>query len=135
VIVLESTALDEAVWPGFDVNQGRNYDMSMWGWSAPVQADPIRIASLINSDLAIGTLNLTGYSNERIDELSSELTRTIDTDHQRELLAEIQAIIAEDLPFIMLLYPDGMYAYRSSVYDGWAFMSGQGVFHKLSFLP
>jgi peptide/nickel transport system substrate-binding protein len=107
----------------------------MWGWSAPVQADPIRVASLVHSDTAIGTLNLTAYSNARIDELSAELTQTVDTTRQQELLDEIQMIIAEDLPFIMLMYPDGMYAYRSSVYADWEFMSGQGVFHKLSFLP
>jgi ABC-type transport system substrate-binding protein len=78
---------------------------------------------------------LSGYENPVADELSSELLRTIDPDRQQELLSELQAIIAEDLPFIMIAYPDGMYAYRSSVYDGWVFMTGQGVFHKLSFLP
>jgi len=135
VVVLEASTLDEAVWPGFDVNQGRNYDMSMWGWSAPIQADAIRIASLVNSDPAIGSINLTGYVNETIDELSAELTQTIDFDRQQELMAEIQTIIAEDLPFIMLLYPDGMYAYRPAVYSDFDFMTGQGIFHKLSFLP
>lgn len=135
IIVLEATALDEAVWPGFDVNQGRNYDMSMWGWSAPVQANAIRVTSLVHSDPGIGTLNLTGYANERIDELAAELTQTVDPARQQELMAEIQVIIAEDLPFIMLLYPDGSYAYRPGVYADWEFMTGQGVFHKLSFLP
>ncbi len=35
----------------------------------------------------------------------------------------------------MLLYPDAVYAYRPAVHDDWLFMTGQGVFHKLSFLP
>jgi peptide/nickel transport system substrate-binding protein len=135
VVVLEATALDEAVWPGFDVNQGRNYDMSMWGWSAPVQADAIRVASLVHSDPAVGSLNLTGYMNEEIDALSAELTQTVDTARQQKLMADIQTLIGAELPFIMLLYPDGMYAYRSAVYDDWDFMTGQGIFHKLSFLP
>jgi peptide/nickel transport system substrate-binding protein len=135
VVVLEATALDEAVWPGFDVNQGRNYDMSMWGWSAPVQADAIRVASLVHSDPAVGSLNLTGYMNEEIDALSAELTQTVDTARQQKLMADIQTLIGAELPFIMLLYPDGMYAYRSAVYGDWDFMTGQGIFHKLSFLP
>lgn len=134
VIVMERTAQVQAVWPDFDVSQGRNYQMSMFGWSAPVQADPIRIASLVNSDPSVGVINLSGYINPVADELSIELTQTIDPDRQQELLSELQAIIAEDLPFIMILYPDGMYAFRSSVYADWDFMSGQGVFHKLSFL-
>ncbi|MBZ0292916.1 MAG: ABC transporter substrate-binding protein [Anaerolineae bacterium] len=135
VAVVEQTTWEEAVWPEFDVNNGRNYDMSMWGWSAPVQADPVRISSLVHSDPAIGSLNLTGYSNEQIDALTEELSTTLDVDRQIELMHEIQAIIAEELPFIMLLYPDAVYAYRPAVFDNWLFMTGQGVFHKLSFLP
>ena len=135
VAVVEQTTWEEAVWPGFDVTQGRNYDMSMWGWSAPTQADPVRIASLIHSDPAIGSLNLTAYSNEQIDALAEELITTLDVERQTALMHEIQAIIADELPFIMLLYPDAVYAYRPAVFDSWLFMSGQGVFHKLSFLP
>jgi peptide/nickel transport system substrate-binding protein len=135
VAVVEQTTWEDAVWPGFDVNQGRSYAMSMWGWSAPTQADPVRIASLVHSDPAIGSLNLTAYSNQQIDALAEELITTLDVDRQMELMHEIQAIIADELPFIMLLYPDAVYAYRPGVFDSWLFMSGQGVFHKLSFLP
>ncbi len=135
VTAVESTTWEEAVWPGFDVNNGRNYDMAMWGWSAPVQANPIRFPSLIHSDTSIGVLNLTGFANERADELAAELTSTVDPDRQREILAELQEIVADELPFILLLYPDGAYPYWSTVYDGWKFMTGQGVFHKLSLLP
>lgn len=135
VATIEQTTVQEAVWPGFDVSNGRNYELAMWGWSAPVQADPVRISSLVHSDPVIGTLNLSGYQNEAIDALSTELMTTLDLDRRVELMHEIQATIAEELPFIMLLYPDGVYAYRSTVYDHWLFMTGQGVFHKLSFLP
>ena len=135
VMVVEQSTWEEAVWPGFDVNQGRNYDMSMWGWSPPVQANPVRISSLIHSDPAIGTLNLTGYKNETIDALAEELNVTVDPDRQIELFHEIQAIIAEDLPFIILNYPDGVFANRPAVYGDWVFMTGQGPFHKVSFLP
>lgn len=135
VVVMERTAQVQAVWPDFDVSNGRNYQMAIFGWSAPVQADPIRMATLVNSDPAVGVVNLSGYTNPVADELSLELLRTIEPERQQELLSELQALIAEDLPFIMLDYPDGLYAYRSSVYDGWVFMTGQGVFHKLSFLP
>jgi peptide/nickel transport system substrate-binding protein len=135
VEAVETSTWEEAVWPGFDVNEGRNYDMSMWGWSAPVQANPLRIWQLLHSSPDFGFLNLTGFSNEPADELSEILTTTIDPDVQRETMFELQEITADELPFILLLYPDGTYAYWSSVYDGWTFMTGQGIFHKLSFLP
>jgi peptide/nickel transport system substrate-binding protein len=89
---------------------------------------------LLHSSPDFGFLNLTGFSNERADELSEALTTAIDPAVQAETLAELQEITADELPFILLLYPDGAYAYASDVYDGWTFMAGQGVFHKLSFL-
>lgn len=135
VAAVEQGTWEDAVWPGFDVTQGRDYDMAMWGWSAPVQADPVRMSSLIHSDPAIGSLNLTGYSNAEVDELSAELNSATDPDRRAELIARLQEIIAEELPFVMLLYPDGAYTYWGDVYDGWLFMTGQGVFHKLSLLP
>lgn len=135
VAAVEQGTWEEAVWPSFDVSLGRNYEMAMWGWSAPVQADPTRISSLIHSDPGIGSLNLTGFANERADELSEQLGQETDAAVRTELVNELQEIIADQLPFVLLLYPDGAYAYRSAVYDGWAFMTGQGVFHKLSLLP
>jgi peptide/nickel transport system substrate-binding protein len=135
VTSVETSTWEEAVWPAFDVREGRNYEMSMWGWSAPVQANPLRMWQLLHSDPDFGFLNLTGFANERADELSEALTTEIDPAVQAEVLAELQEITADELPFILLLYPDGAYAYWSDVYDGWTFMTGQGVFHKLSFLP
>lgn len=135
VVAVEDSTWEEAVWPGFDVSNGRNYEMSTWGWSAPVQANPLRMANLLSSDPGVGWLNLTGFSNERIDTLSSELMTEIDPEASGEILNEIQAIVADELPFILLLYADGAYAYWSDVYDNWTFMTGQGIFHKLSFLP
>jgi peptide/nickel transport system substrate-binding protein len=135
VAAVEQTTWEEAVWPGFDVANGRNYAMAMWGWSAPIQADAIRIASLVHSDPTIGTSNLSGYQSAQADEIAGAIIREVNPERSAELIGELQTIIAADLPFILLLYPDGAYAYNASVYDGWVFMTGQGVFHKLSFLP
>ena len=135
VTAVETSTWEDAVWPGFDVSQGRNYEMSMWGWSSPVQANPIRMATLLHSDPGFGFLNLTGFSNEEADALAEALTIETNAEARAGIIADLQAIVADDLPFILLLYPDGAYAYWSAVYDNWAFMTGQGVFHKLSLLP
>ena len=135
VTAVEQATWEAAVWPEFDVTKGRNYDMAMWGWSAPVQADPVRMGTLVHSDPAFGSLNLTGYKSAEADALSEAIAVEMDPAKSADLIGQLQVVIANDLPFIMLLYPDGAYAYNSSVYAGWAFMSGQGVFHKLSLLP
>jgi peptide/nickel transport system substrate-binding protein len=135
VSAVEQATWEEAVWPGFDVANGRNYDMAMWGWSAPVQADPVRFPNLVHSDPTIGTSNLSGYASEEMDALGSAIISEPDEATRIGMVQELQEMVAAELPFIMLLYPDGAYAYNAEKYDGWRFMTGQGVFHKLSFLP
>ena len=131
---VEQTTWEEAVWPGFDINNGRNYSMSMWGWSAPVQADVFRAPELVHSSLDVGFLNLTGASNAEIDRISDAMTSERDVEKRAALLKELQLAIADEMPFVVLMYPDGVYAHWSSVYDNLAFIAGQGVVNKLSFL-
>lgn len=132
---VEQTTWEDAVWPGFDVANGRNYEMSMWGWSAPVQADAFRAPELLHSDPGIGFLNLTGTANEELDRIADEMAAERDPDIRAQLLGELQLAIADEMPFVVLVYPDGVYAYWSTVYDNLAFIAGEGVVNKLSFLP
>ncbi len=135
VSAVEQATWEEAVWPGFDVAQGRNYQMAMWGWSAPTQADPGQTGALLHSDPALGSLNLTGYNNPEADELVDQLNSEGDEAARQDILNRLQVLIAEEQPFVTLLYPDGAYAFNSTVYGGWTFISGQGIVSKLSLLP
>ena len=135
VSAVETGTWEQAVWPSFDVTNGRNYDIAMWGWSAPVQADPLRLPWLVHSSTASGFLNLTGYGNAEMDALSEALPLEPDPAERNAILGRMQEIIAEDLPFVLLLYPDGAYVYDSSVYSDWEFIAGQGIVSKLSLLP
>lgn len=132
---VEQATWEAQIWPDFDVSKGRDYQMGMWGWSAPVQADPGQIAALVHSDPAVGSINLTGFSDAEADALAAELGVTGDPTRRGEILDGLQQIIATQLPFVMLLYPDGAYAFRPDVYDGWAFITGLGVVDKTSLLP
>lgn len=135
VAAVEDATWEEAVWPEFDVTQGHNYELAIWGWSAPVQADPSRIAGLVHSDTTIGGVNLTGFADPEVDSVAEALMVESDEAARQDLLDELQLLIAERLPFVTLLYPDGLYAYNSGVYADWEFIAGQGVVNKLSLLP
>jgi peptide/nickel transport system substrate-binding protein len=135
VASVERATWEAKVWPEFDVAMGRDYQLAMWGWSAPVMADPGRIADLLHSDPAIGSINLTGFSNPEADELAAAVDVTGDPARRTEIINRLQEIIAEQLPFVTLLYPDGLFAYRPAVYDQWVFITGQGIVDKTSFLP
>jgi peptide/nickel transport system substrate-binding protein len=134
VRALDANTVDSLVWPEFDVARGRNYDLALWGWSPPVQVDPGRLAELVHSDPKVGRLNIGGYRSADADRLAAELQTTLDEPARRRLIQALQRQIGADLPFVMLYFADGNYAYRATAYDGWVYQKGQGIYTKLSFL-
>lgn len=135
VTSLDTDSVDAKTWPDFDVSKGRDFDLAMWGWSAPVMVNPLRMTELVVSDPAKGSINIGGYKNPEVDTLAAELTTTVDPAKQKELIQKLEAIIARDLPFVMLYYQDGIYAFRPATYGQWMYQQGQGIMNKLSFLP
>lgn len=77
---------------------------------------------------------ISGYSNPAYDALAVEAT-TAERNRREELTAEMQEILAEEAPVIVMWYDPGLYAYRPAAYDGWVRDPGQGIFTKRSFLP
>ena len=134
VRVQEDAAIIDQVWPDFDVCKGRRFDMAVFGWSAPVMSRPTALVDLFNSDCRVGTINIGGYKNPEIDRLGSQLLTTVEIARQKQISAEMQRILARDLPVHVLFYPDTIMAYRSGAYDRWAFQKGQGIVTKLSFV-
>lgn len=129
----DPTSVQQALWPDFDVAKGRSFDIAMWGWSAPVQSQ-LNLAGLFHSNPAVGTLNVGGYRNKTIDTLTTRLQTTVGESARDTLAARVQDIIAKDLPFVTLWYPDTTYAFDPAAYDGWRFQKGQGIVNKRSFL-
>lgn len=135
VTALERTGYISKIWPDFDITKGRDYEMAVWGWSAPVLVDPVRAVDVVHSDPTIGTINVGGYKNPEVDRVGVELRAAVDEGRRKELASRLQQLIAEDVPFVMAYFPDMAFAYRPQAYDGWVFQKGQGVISKLSFLP
>lgn len=135
VTALDPDTVDAKVWPEFDVAKGRDFDVTMWSWSAPTQVNPVRMAELVHSDPTKGTLNIGGYKSADTDAIADALRTTTDPDQQKTVIQQLEAAIALELPFVALYYEDGNYVYRSAAYDGWVYQKGQGIFQKLSFLP
>lgn len=134
VKAMDPTTVDDQVWPGFDVSKGRNYDLSMWGWSAPIQVDPTRLRELVHSDTAVGTLNIGAYKNPEADRIGDELAKSLELNDQKRLSAALQKIIADEVPFVTLWFPDDAYVFNPKVHDGWVFAKGQGIVTPISFL-
>lgn len=116
---LDADTVDAQVWPDFDVANGRDYEMAMWGWSAPVQLDASRFGALVHSDPTVGTFNVTGLDDAEMDDLVDRLSSASTSDERDGAIVAVESRIAELRPFTMLYYPDGAYAFRPESFDGW----------------
>jgi peptide/nickel transport system substrate-binding protein len=135
VKVLERNAYIALAWPEFDVRKGRNYDMAMAGWSAPTQFEAGRLVEQVHSDPLVGSLNLYGFKDPAGDKLAEQLRDEGDPEKRIALAKQMQAYFAEQQFIINVLYQDGLYAYKQTVFDGFKFQKGLGIFQKNSFIP
>ena len=131
---LDADSVTAKVWPNYDIREGRNYDMSMWGWSAPVMLSSGLIAQLVDSDPADGSLNNVGYSDPATDKVLDELRAAPTLEGRAEAATTLQQRIADQVPFLTLYYRDGAYAFREDVYDGWTWQNGKGILQNFSFV-
>jgi peptide/nickel transport system substrate-binding protein len=65
-----------------------------------------------------------GYHNARFDELAAAQLAESDEARRREMVYEMQAILAQDLPALPLYYPTRYQIYRKSVLDSWYYTPG-----------
>lgn len=133
VKAMEPTTLDDLVWKEFDVSKGRNFDMAMFGWSAPIQSDPRRLLDLVHSDVLKGTINLGAYKNPQADQIGDQLAVELDQAKRYDLNKQLQKLMSEEVPLLPLWFPQDTYAYNPKTYDGWVYTKGQGILSKISF--
>lgn len=134
VTSMDPDSVTAKVWPDYDVSKGRDYDMTMWGWSAPVMLDSTGLASVVESDTRLGRLNITGTSDPELDRLAAALRSAETLDERHKLLGELQRQVAAKVPFVTLYYGDGVYGYRKDVFDGWVYQDGAGILNKSSYV-
>jgi len=134
VSAMDSDSVDAKVWPELDVGKGRDYDLAMWGWSAPVMLDPTSMSDILDADTSVGRLNITGTNDADIDGAAGRLRDATTTDDRRAALRDLQGLVEAKVPFVTLYYPEDSFGYRSDVYDGWVYQEGQGLLAKQSFV-
>jgi peptide/nickel transport system substrate-binding protein len=123
------------VWPEYDVTKGRNYDMTMFGWSTTMQMFPARLVDLFYSDLATkGGTNIGGFKSAAFDKLADQLEGTYDPEQRKQIIDKMQEQVASEYPIVPLYYAEVINAYNSAKYSGWVFQDGKGIINKLSFV-
>ncbi|HYH13231.1 MAG TPA: ABC transporter substrate-binding protein [Thermomicrobiales bacterium] len=87
-------------------------EMSLFNWTyGGNNGDPDARDTLMTG----GANNFSNFSNERVDELLTKGVTELDEEKRIEMYREIQAIIAEEVPFIYLLVFTGFSYYSNSI--------------------
>ncbi|MDQ6803911.1 MAG: ABC transporter substrate-binding protein [Actinomycetota bacterium] len=109
------------------------------GGTAP-NADPDCLRTFYSSTVKRRLQGAQGYVNPQFDKLADEQLITRDIARRKALIANMQQIIATDLPALTLYYPTQFNVFRRRVFNQWYFTPGgfatglPGVYNKQVFV-
>ncbi|HEY6101699.1 MAG TPA: ABC transporter substrate-binding protein [bacterium] len=95
------------------------WDMTMWQMvGRPERSDPDEFAmNLFHSSTAVNGYNFVGYQNRTYDNIALAQRIKTDLKSRQQLIREAQKIIARDVPYVFLVFPQSTYAYNNTVWD------------------
>lgn len=101
-------AMEEGAWA--EKVMSGDYDLCILaGFQGP---DPDNLTNRVGTD---GGLNVSFYSNTKVDELLDEARVLVEQEERGECYKEVQSILAEDLPVVPLVEYAGYYACPSNI--------------------
>ena len=86
--------------------------------------DPDVLRLLFSSKSPPSLTGATGYKNPAFDELAAKQRETFDEVERKAIVAQMQRILAEDLPVFTLYYPEATMLFRKAVLDEWYYTPG-----------
>ncbi len=112
-----------------------NFDAAITSIPPLVSRDPNYLRTLFGRDRRTAPLNFSGYASDEFDAAARRVAYAPGrTARERAVLDELR-LLAHDAPAIPLFFPQGAFALRSEIYNGWTFIRGTGILDKRSFLP
>jgi len=103
---MDSGALTDAV-------AAYKYDMFIWGWGGDI--DPTVILGILTK-AQLNNSNETGWVNAKYESLFKEQQTLMNVKDRIAAVKEMQKLVYDDAPYIILVYDDYIQAYRS---DRW----------------
>jgi peptide/nickel transport system substrate-binding protein len=100
-----------------------DYDIELWGWGG--SADPDFLLSIFTTS-QIGVWSDSNYSNPAYDDLYDQQKRAASESERKEIIGQMQDMIYDDAPYIILFYDDELHAYRNDKFEGWTLQPRDG---------
>ena len=98
-----------------------DFDLFIWGWGGDV--DPNFILSIMTTN-SIEAWSDCNWSNEEYDRLFEEQQGTIDLQERIALVHDMQKIVYDESPYIVLVYPRDITGYNTRDWTGWVRAQG-----------
>ncbi|MDY6827495.1 MAG: ABC transporter substrate-binding protein [Bacillota bacterium] len=112
-----------------------NYDLALVGHGA-WGTDPDYLRQRYSEETKDWLNGTPGYNNSAFSKLAEKQVREMDEEKRREIIMEMQEILAEDVPDIPLYLRATVNVYRRDIYDGWIHIYDhhEPTHNKLSYL-
>lgn len=105
------------------------YDIAVLPFPGPgpggPNADPDVLRLLFSSRVAASLQAATAYASPTFDDLAERQRLTFDEKERMAIVAQMQRILADELPMLPLYYPQTTILFRRQVLDEWYFTPGQ----------
>ena len=108
-----------------DIWYANDYDLYIWGWG--VEPDPnFQLSTYTTSQC--GVWSDTCYSNKEYDQLFQQQQKAATVEERESIVDQMQQILYEDRPELVLWYDNWLQAYRSDKWTGFVKQpSGNGT--------
>ena len=94
-----------------------DYDIYIWAWQ-PSGSDPGRRLGYFRT-VQIENQNDACWSNKEYDELWEQQSEELDPQKRKEIAYQMQEILYEESPYIVLTYPKLLEAWNTDKWEGW----------------
>jgi peptide/nickel transport system substrate-binding protein len=94
-----------------------DYDMYIWAWQ-PSGSDPGRRLGYFRT-MQIENQNDACWSNKAYDDLWEQQSKELDPQKRKEITYQMQQMLYEQSPYIVLTYPKLLEAWNTEKWDGW----------------
>jgi ABC-type transport system substrate-binding protein len=91
------------------------FDLYILGWSLTPFPNHLFNFFASSQDAASGGNNTPGYSNPDYDALAAQFNEATDVDEARELVSQMDRLLAEDMPYVVLFTTPILEAHSNSV--------------------
>jgi peptide/nickel transport system substrate-binding protein len=114
--VLDPGAMQARIWNFEGNTYVPDFDMYIWDWAG--YSDPGQTLSA-EVTAQIGNTNEPCWSNAEYDGLNGKQASAMDPDQRKAIIDQMQQIMYEQTPWVVLSYPQYLEAYNTAKWTGW----------------